>query len=110
MHDHDAVGQRHRFFLIVRDVERGDAEPLLQRAEFVAHLRAQPGVEIGQRLVEQQHFRLEHQRARNRDALLLAAGQARRRAVGIRLHLDQPQRALDLLADLGLGLRRMRSG
>ena len=53
---------------------------------------AQLGVEIGQRLVEQQHLRLEHQRARDRDALLLAAGQRGRRPLGERLHLDELQR------------------
>ena len=93
IHHHHAVGQRHRLGLIVRDIERGHAEPLLDRAELVAHLHAQLGVEIAQRLVEQQHLRLEHQRARDRDALLLAAGQRRRRALGEILHLDQPQRS-----------------
>ena len=54
------------------------AEALLQVADLLAHLPAQPRVEIGQRLVEQQHRGLEHQRARDRDALLLAARQLRR--------------------------------
>jgi hypothetical protein len=44
----------------------------------------QLGVEVGQRLVEQQDLRLQHQRAGDGDALLLAAGelggQARRRS------------------------------
>src|SRR3546814_848216 len=35
----------------------------------------QLGVEIGERLVEQQNRRLQHQRAGDRDALLLAAGE-----------------------------------
>ena len=43
-------------------------------------------------------FGLEHQRARDRDALLLAAGQRRRRPLGEILHFDQPQRLRDALA------------
>ena len=42
-----------------------------------AHLDAQLGVEVGERLVEQQQPRLQHQRAGDRDALLLAAGELR---------------------------------
>ena len=70
-------------------------------AEFVAHLRAQPRIEVAERLVEQQHLGLEHQRARDRHPLLLAARQRRRRTIRKVLHLDQRQRSLDALADLG---------
>ena len=49
----------------------------MQRANLDSHLLAQFGVEIGQRLVEQQDRRLVHQRARQRHALLLTAGQLR---------------------------------
>ncbi|MFI4924262.1 MAG: ABC transporter ATP-binding protein, partial [Vicinamibacteria bacterium] len=37
----------------------------------IAHLAAQPRVEVRERLIEQEHSGLEHQRARDRDALLL---------------------------------------
>ena len=50
-------------------------EPPLQGAELVAHLRAQPRIEVAERLVEQQHLGLEHQGAGDRHPLLLAAGQ-----------------------------------
>ena len=56
------------------DVQRRDIKLLLQLADLFAHAAAQVGVEVAQRLVEQQHFRLEDQRARQRHALLLAAG------------------------------------
>ena len=74
-HHHDAVGDRQRLLLVVRDVNRGERQVLLQLADLLAHMAAQLGVQIGQRLVEQQHLRLQHDRARHRDALLLAAGQ-----------------------------------
>ena len=92
LHHHHAVGQRHRLLLVVGDVEGRDLEPPLQGAELIAHLGAQPGIEVAERLVEQQHLGLEHQGAGDRHALLLAAGQGRRRPVGEALHLDQAQR------------------
>ena len=74
--DHgDLVGQRQRLGLVVGDVDEGDAGAALQLLELDAHVLAQLGVEIGQRLVEQQDFRLDHQAAGQRDALLLAAGE-----------------------------------
>ncbi len=54
---------------------------LLHVADQPAHVVAQPGVEIGERLVEQQEPRLDDQRAGQRHALLLAAGKLARQAV-----------------------------
>ena len=54
---------------------------LLQFADVLAHAPAQLGVEVRQRLVEEQHLRLQHERAGDRDALLLAAGEFGRRAL-----------------------------
>ena len=74
VHDDDLVGDGKGFALVVGDVERGDAEALLQFADFFAHAAAQVGVEVGERFVEKQHFRLQDERAREGDALLLPAG------------------------------------
>ncbi len=87
--------------LVVGDVDRGDAELALQLPQLDAHLDPQPGIEVRQRLVEQQHLRLDHDRARERDALLLAAGQLRRPAVGEGGEPDQVERVRDLALDLG---------
>ena len=75
VHHHDAVGDRQRLRLVVRDVERGDVEAPLQLADFEPHLLAQLGVEVGQRLVEQQNVRPRDDRPGERDALLLPAGE-----------------------------------
>ena len=56
-----------------------------------AHLHAELRVQIGQRLVHQQDVRLDDQRTRQRDALLLAAGEAIRHTVGIFIHMDKLQ-------------------
>ena len=81
VHHHDLVGERHRLDLVVGDVDAGDAELLLDAADLGAHLLAQLGVQVGERLVHQQHLRLHHQRARQRHALLLPAGELVGRAV-----------------------------
>ena len=73
LHQRDAIGHRERILLIVRHEERGEAEPAQRGAELVARAAAQVRIEIRERLVEQQRPRLDHQRARERDALLLAA-------------------------------------
>ena len=62
----------------MRDVNGGFAEPALQRAQFVAHLNSQLEIEIGKWLVEEEKPWLEHDRARNRDPLLLTAGELAR--------------------------------
>ena len=55
------------------DEQGGRAEPLLQGADLLAQLQAHLGVERGQRLVEQQHPRLDGERPGQRDTLLLTA-------------------------------------
>ena len=77
VHDRQAVGDGQRDLLVVRHVEDRDAQVLLQRLDLEAHLLAQVGVEVAERLVEQQQARLGDQGARQRDALLLPAGELR---------------------------------
>ena len=52
----DAVGQGHGLGLVVRHVDDGGAEALVQALDLGAHLVAQLGIEVGQRLVEQEHL------------------------------------------------------
>ena len=79
-HD-DLVGQRHRLDLVVRHVDHGGAEALVQLGDLDAHLHAQLGIEIGERLVEQEDCGLAHDGAADSDALALAAGKLPRLAV-----------------------------
>ena len=73
VHDDDLVGHRHRLDLVVGDVDGRHLEALVQRLDLRAHLHAQLGVEIGERLVEQEHLRIAHDGAAHGDALPLAA-------------------------------------
>ena len=72
---HDALAERHRFDLVVGDVDHGRAQLAMQARDLHAHAAAQLRVEVGQRLVEQEDLRVAHQRAAQRDALPLAAGE-----------------------------------
>ena len=102
MHDGDARGKRHRLDLVVGDVDRGLADPQVQLLDLGAHVDAQLGVEIGQRLVEQEELGIAHQRPSHRDALALAAGQLAGLAVEQRLDLQQRGDARDRRVLLGL--------
>jgi hypothetical protein len=102
VHHHHGVGQRHRFFLRVRDVHEGQAQFLLPAPQLGAHLDAQERVERRQRLVEQQHARLGDERARQRHALLLAAGELAGLALGQVAHGDALQQVARALLALGL--------
>ena len=55
----------------------------MQLLDFGPHRDAQLGVEIGQRLVEQEHLRIAHDGAAHGDALALAARKLARIAVEI---------------------------
>ncbi len=75
VHDHDLLGDLHRLLLVVGDEDRRHVDLLVQPAQPFAQLAAHLRVERAERLVEQQHLRLDRQRARQRHALQLAARQ-----------------------------------
>ena len=92
------------------DIDHGLAEPAVQLDQLRPHMGAQLGVEIGERLVEQEHLRLAHQRPAERHALLLAAGKLPRLAVEQRLELQELGRRLRPSAGaLALSARRASS-
>ena len=69
--------------LVVRDVDHGEPEALLQTANLDAHGGAELGVEVGKRLVHEAQRRLAADAAGERDALALAAGERARLAVEV---------------------------
>ena len=79
--DGQAVAHRERLVLVVGDVDEGDPDLALDPLELDLHLLAQLQVERAERLVEQQHARAVDDRAGERDALALAAGELRRLAL-----------------------------
>ncbi len=102
----DAIRHRQRLRLVVRDVDHGHAEPLMQPPDLELHLLAQLLVERAERLVHQDQLRLEHQGAGHCDALLLATGELRRPPLAEAAELHHVQRALDTLGDVRSRARR----
>src|SRR6185436_18218616 len=75
IHDRDQIGHREGFFLIVRHVDERDAHLAVHALQLELHLLAELEVERAERLVEEKDGRVVDERARQRDPLLLAAGQ-----------------------------------
>ena len=88
-HDRHAVGEAERLVLVVGDEDRRRPHRALDLLQLGAHLLAQLAVQRGQRFVEQQHARADHERARQGDALLLAAGELRGASVGDALQANE---------------------
>src|SRR6516225_9000830 len=82
VHHRDNVGGGHRFRLVMGDVDRGVAVLVVQAAHLEAHLLAQIGIEIRERLVEEERLGLDDEGARKRHALLLAARELARITIG----------------------------
>ena len=111
VHDHDPVGHGQGFFLVVRHVDEGGADPVVNVLQLLLHIDAQLAVERAQRLVEQQHPRREAQRARQCHALLLAARKLVRIAVGKALAAARgPASRLTRASISACGSRRISSG
>jgi hypothetical protein len=99
IHDRDRVGHRHRLLLVVRDVDERDPDVVLQPLEEQLHLLAELEVERAQRLVEEEHARLAHQRSRESDPLLLAAGDLPRLALAEAAQSDEVEHLLHPRSD-----------
>ena len=72
-HDADAVGHHHRLLETVGDVDEGLAGLAVDVLQLLLERLAQLVVDGRQRLVEEQDFGIEGERAGERDALALAA-------------------------------------
>ena len=86
----------------MRDEDERDAELPLDLDELALHLLAKLQVERRERLVEEQHFRLVDDGARDGDALLLAARHPRDVRVLVAFEVHELQRVADLVFDIRL--------
>ena len=75
----------------------------MELGDLDAGVDAQCGIEVGQRLVEQEDLRLAHDGTADRDALALAAREFARAALQQRLELQDARGLGDARLDLGLG-------
>jgi hypothetical protein len=98
----DPVAHRHRLDLVVRDVDRRHAEVALDAGDLGAHLDAELGVEIRERLVHQERLWLADDRAAHRDALSLAARERARLLLQDLGEAERPRRPSHAALDLRL--------
>ena len=83
VHHRDPVGHRQRLLLVVGHVDERDPDLALDPLQLDLQALAQLEVERAERLVEQQDLGVVDERARERDALLLAPRELVRPAVGL---------------------------
>jgi hypothetical protein len=86
----DALDHRH----VVGDEQEGELHLCLQVEQQIDHLRLDRDIERRDAFVGDDHLRLERQRARDADALALAAGELVRIAVA--MSAGQPDAAQQL--------------
>ena len=110
--DHHPISQRHGLGLVVSHVDGGGAQSLLQSGDLGAHLDAQFGVEVAQRLVHQKRLGLANDGPPHRHSLTLPAGQLGRLAVEQFGQVEDRGGLVDLGGDLGLAQlgQRQREG
>ena len=102
VHQADAVRHDERLVLVVRDIEDGDAESRMQLLDLELHLVAQLLVERAERLVHEDDRRPVDEAARERDPLLLAAGELAREPLRHAGELHGLERVGDGPLDLGV--------
>ena len=98
---HDLVGHGHGLDLVVRHIDHGVAEPVVQVGELDPHLHPQLGIEVRERLVEQEDLGLADDRPADRDPLPLPARELPRPRAEQRLDLQHPRRLGHAPLDLG---------
>ena len=87
-HHDDAVGEQQCFVDVMGDHQDGLLLLSAQTNHLVLQLHAGDQVEQAERLVEQQHLRLQGQGARDADALAHAGGKLVRIGIGITIESD----------------------
>jgi hypothetical protein len=101
-HHDDAVGEIHRLGDVVRHIDDRLARLAPHVGEQPLHVVAGERVERRERLIHQQHGRIVGERARDRDALLHAAGQVMR--IGLAEFFQLHERELPARDVFALGL------
>ena len=87
---------------LMGDIDGRDADLALDFVDFVAHIDAQLGVEVGQGFIKEQDRRFHDQGAGQGHTLLLAAGQLVRRAVAKAFQPDHGHDVVDFPLDFVL--------
>ncbi len=105
VHHGDALRHGDRLELVVGDEDGGATGLGVKAFQLDAHVGAQGGVEVRERLVHQKDVGVAHQRAGERDALLLPAAQLGRFAVEDVGDVEHLRHATHALRNFMLGHR-----
>ena len=108
VHHRDAVGDRRRLLLIVRDVDGGGVETLVQAAHLGPELHPEISLEVAERLVHEEHLRRAHDGAAERHPLALSARELVRPLAQMLGDLQGLGDRRDPPADLARAARRAR--
>ena len=71
----DARAHGHGFGLVMGHVDKGGLHALVDLGDLRARLHAQLGIQVGERLIQQEHLRRAHQCPPQRHALALPTGE-----------------------------------
>ena len=93
VHDRNLITDREALLLVMGDVDRGEAELLLQLTDLNTHLHTELRVEVTERLVEEHEIRLDNHRTGEGYTLTLSAGHLLRQALLEAVERQQPPRA-----------------
>src|SRR5690606_15665636 len=99
--EHHAVGHGERLLAVVRDEDRGGADPIVEATQPHPQLLADLGIDRAEPLVEEEQAGLRSERARQGDALTLATAQLRRIAIAETLQPDEVEQGFRAAASLG---------
>ena len=100
VHHCDSIGHDQGFLLVVGHVDEGHADAVLQILQLHLHVPAHLQIQRSERLVQQQHRRLQHERSGEGDALLLAPRKLARPAIAEGGQPDDLEHGADLPADV----------
>src|SRR4051794_7543707 len=100
VHDRDAIGHSDRLTLIVCDKDEGAASRAMKPSQFLLHLQSKLEIERAQRLVEQEHLWIVHERPGHSDTLPLPARELVNLAVTVAGEPDERERLRHLPSDL----------
>ena len=102
IHDGNPIRGHHGFGLVMRHVNGGHPKFVVQSPDFKTHLLPQCRIQVGQRLVKQQHGGPDNNRAGQRHPLLLTAAEFGRVTVRKVVHMYDFQHFADAAFYFGL--------
>jgi len=98
-HERDFIGHGHCLYLVVRDVEHRGPELFGEVPDLAAHILSEAGVQIAERLVHEEDFRVDRNGSCQGHPLLLATAQQGGRTVRLLVELHHVQGLLDPCSD-----------